>query len=244
MLKSLWILVLALVPSVTMAQGTRDFSQEDLLLQRILPFLSPTTPVALMVFVDNGIRHGNFMLNGRGPTTTTDLMGVATNVANAVRAQFAIPPEYTWKALEGGAMERKLVQPIGSDGWRNVGFALFIDDVPLEGSELRVTFDASGRTRVISGAIPRLRPEIVATVRGPRFNALSAVSVMRSDAAAQPAGNLFGFIPGELPRIFDFQTLATPQPPYIVYRANAKAALYRINAVTGAILDRHLMETR
>ena len=240
------LLVLGLISGACEAPPRRLPSQESQLALKVLPFLTPTpdVPDAVMVLDSNGTRHGDFMFGGRSQTTTSDFVGVASQVATVVREQFAIPPDYTWTPLQGGPMERKLIEPVGPDGWRTVGFGLFIDGVPLDGSGLGVSFDAQGRTRVISGQIPRLQPAIVAAVRGPRISEAAAASMMVQDAAAQPADNLFGFTPGDTNvRLFALRLMAIPKPPFLVYTAYAESALYMVSAVDGTIVSRELMMT-
>ena len=238
------LLAFGLISGACEAPPRRVPSQENQLAQRFLPFLTPTpdVPDSVTVFDSNGTRHGGFMFGGQSDTTTTDFVGVATRVATAVREQFVIPPDYTWTPLQGGPMERKLIEPVGPDGWKTMGFGLFVDGVPVDGSGLGVSFDAQGRTRLISGKIPRLQPAIVSAVRGPRISEAAAANMIVQDAAGQPTDNPFGFTPGDTSvRLFALRLMAITKAPFLVYTAYAKDALYMVSAVDGTIVSRELM---
>jgi hypothetical protein len=234
----LLLIAVVVFPMTSWAQGVPAFAQRQDLLSFYSKFFIQNLGrlQTLDVFRDGTVLHGTLRIHGISTSTTTDPVTVAQNVANSVRAFFAIPNDYQFVVLQGGFDERLPIQPIGN--WRQVGFVLQIDGVRLEGAFVAVMFDAEGKTRSIDIGIPRLRPEIVAAVRGPTITPFEAAVAIRLDANSLPPKNKFMITPNTGLKYVDFMKVALPEPPYIIYQSVVNSALYRVNAKTGAILGK------
>ena len=239
------VLILSLVPSMASAEEMRAFSQEQVLVERISSVMSREGPELMELFEQEGVLRGEFLINGRSKASA-DVVGTATRIANVVRSYFAIPAEYStalteyaW-VVQRGVLEQ--MSPARETGvyWRRMAIGLSIDGVPLADAGLSVLFDTEGRARMIAGRIPHLGPELVAAVRTPVVPPARIEATIQADADAQPDDNPFGIVPGEPVPPADLSLLALAGPPYLVYRRTVQAALYTVNARTGAIVGREM----
>ncbi len=239
------LLMLLLVPSAAspLEPGVRAREQE--LVERIVPVMPSEGPELVRLADDGGVLHGELLVNGRAAAAAVDFVAAASRIAGEVRRHFRIPAAYvatptlyTWVFEKGVLEEREIAEQSGR--WRRVAFSVSVHGVPLEDTKLSVLFDAEGQARMVRGKIPRLSPEIEVAVRQPPLPPASAAAAIQKDVDAQAADNAFGIVPGEPVPPADLQLLAVTRPPYLLYRCEVKAALYTVDARTGAIVGREM----
>lgn len=243
--KTLLMCFLLMAPCVSWAQGTPANQNDRInMYDRIAAFMTEIRGVpAVALFKDGTVLYGRIAYNGMSITTTPDaasMMSRATSVSSSIRAYFAIPPEYVWTMAQGGPQNRQLVQPIGGE-MVSVGFDLKIDGVRLDDSGLEVRFNEAGKMREIQARVPRLRPEIVAAVRGPRIPASDVAKIIQTDVDAQPVGNSLMLTPGKPVRLRELELVALASPPYLAYECFVESVIYRLDATTGVVLKRMTM---
>jgi hypothetical protein len=234
-----FLIALFLFPSATWAQGVPAFAQRSDLFRFYQQFFIQNPErmgQEFDVFIDGTVLHGFIQMSGTSTNTHTDLVGLAQNIANTALTFFAIPSDYRFVLEQGGFAERKPVEMIGT--WKNVRFALMIDDVPLENAYVSIMVDDQGRLRTLTIRIPRLRPEIVASVRGPTIDLFGAAVAIRLDTNQLPERNMFNIKPNTDLNYVNFRKVAIASEPYILYQTRVNRAEYTVNAKTGAIMVR------
>jgi hypothetical protein len=240
-----FLLVLLFLPPAAWAQDVRADKEAQDLFQFYRKFFiqNPAQMAELDVFKDGTVLHGFLSISGKSTSTHTDLIGLAQNVGNTVRTFFSIPNDYQFVVEQGGLGERPAIMLLGGDR-RNVTLALTIDGVPLKRAFVQTMFDMEGHLRSIVISLPRLRPEIVAAVRGPTIDLFGATVAIRLDANQLPEKNPFDITPNTDLKYVDLKKVALAQEPYIVYECLVEAARYTVNAKTGAVVSRMSMITR
>jgi hypothetical protein len=233
-IKALFV-VLLLLPSSAWTQGVRsDQTAQDLFQFYTKNFIQSPGPMSEFdIFKDGTVFHGFINLGGTSATITTDSVALAQNIANTATLFFGIPGDYRWTVRQGGFFERKPVETI--DTWKSVILDLTIDGVPLENAYTDIMLDDQGRLRRLTISLPRLRPDIVASVRGTLLTPEAAQARIRTDANALPAGNLFNITPNAPLTFVDFRKIAIAREPYVLYMATVNRAWYTVNAKTGAV---------
>jgi hypothetical protein len=233
------LIALFLLPGGAQAQGVpADKEVQDLFQFYRQCCIQVTSSMQQFDLVrDGAVLHGFIQMGGMSNTPTADPVALARNIASTVTTFFAIPGDYKWRVREGGFSEREPVEDVGM-GMRNVIIDLMIDDVPLEKGYIETMVDEQGRLRTMTIQVPRLRPEIVAAVRGPTVDAFAAAVAIRLDANALPANNEFMIAPNTDLNYVDFRKVAIAKEPYVLYKTRVNAAEYVVNARTGAIVKR------
>lgn len=229
------VLLLLLLPSTSWAQGVPAFKERQDLLDFYRQFFIQNLGrmQELDVFKDGTVLHGFIKVGGTSTNTHTDLIGLAQNLTTTVRTFFAIPNDYQFVVLQGGFMELKPIETI--DARKRVKMVLTIDGVPLENAFVQIMVDEQGHLRTLTISVPRLRPEIVTSVRGTLLTASQAQGRIQTDANALPAGNLFNIKPNTPLTFVDFRKVAVAREPYVLYLARVNRAEYTVNAKTGAV---------
>jgi hypothetical protein len=234
-----FLIGLLLLPGVAHAQGVPAEKQIQDLFQFYRQFFiqNPGMMQDFKLLKDGTVLHGFIQMGGTSTNTHTDLVGLARNIGTSATTFFAIPADYQWKVREGGFVGRKAVENIGMST-RNVIMDLMVDDVPLEDGYIEIMVDEQGRLRTMTIKVPRLRPEIVSSVRGPTIDAFGAAVAIRLDANQLPPNNIFMITPNTDLSYVNFRKVAIAKEPYVLYKTRVNAAEYVVNAKTGEIIVR------
>ncbi len=230
------LLVVALLfPADAWAQGLpSDQAAQELFQFYSKSFIQSPGPMSEFdIFKDGPVAHGFINLGGTSTTVTTDPIALAQNIANTATFFFGIPNDYRWMVKEGGIDERKPIETI--DTWKSVIMTLTIDGVPIEDAYTDIMLDDQGRLRRLTISVPRLRPEIVASVRGTLLTPEAARSRIQADANALPPGNAFNIKPNAPLNFVNFRKIAIARDPYVLYVTTVNRANYTVNAKTGAV---------
>ena len=233
--KTSFLVLMLLLPGIAGAQGVPASAERSDIFQFLRQFFmqNPSRMQEFDVFKDGTVLHGFIQMSGTSTNTHTDLVGLAQNIASSTKFLFSIPADYQFVVLQGGFMERKPIETI--DTWKTVKMILAIDGVPLENAFVQIMVDDQGRLRTIAISVPRLRLEIVASVRGTLLTPSQAQARIQTDANALPAGNLFNIKPNTPLTFVDFQKIAVAREPYVLYQTIVNRASYTVNAKTGAV---------
>jgi hypothetical protein len=70
----------------------------------------------------------------------------------------------------------------------------------------------------MSISVPRLRPEIVSSVRGPTIDAFGTAVAIRLDANQLPPNNFFMITPNTDLSYVNFRKVAIAKEPYVLYK--------------------------